>query len=172
MSVGFLLASQAGPNEGFDLTRYVWVCCVLVAGIALLGFGFQRLFARTLRVRAAQRSLAVLDVLPLGSKQRLLVVRCYDRSFLLGCGEREVRRIAELDVDDGLVPARGARRTEGERSGSPAAAPAEAPVGGTSSREAAGFAERLLRVDRTEKRTDRRDSPERSELLGGRGILG
>lgn len=33
----------------------------------------------------------------LGSKQRLAVVRCYDRTFALGLGEKEIALIAELD---------------------------------------------------------------------------
>ena len=48
--------------------------------------------------KAAKRSLQVIDVLPLGSRQRLAVVRCYDRTFLLGLGERELSLITELDA--------------------------------------------------------------------------
>ena len=44
-----------------------------------------------------ERSLSVLDVLPLGGKRRLAVVRCYDRTFVLGLGDREISAIAELD---------------------------------------------------------------------------
>ena len=51
-----------------------------------------------MRARAARRSLQVLDVLPLGGKQRLAVVRCYDRTFLLGLGEKEVGLVSELDA--------------------------------------------------------------------------
>jgi flagellar biogenesis protein FliO len=35
--------------------------------------------------------------LPLGGKQRLAVVRCYDRTFALGLGEKEVSLVAEID---------------------------------------------------------------------------
>jgi flagellar biogenesis protein FliO len=41
--------------------------------------------------------MQVVDVLPLGGKQRLMVVRCYDRTFLIGLGERETSLVAELD---------------------------------------------------------------------------
>jgi len=47
---------------------------------------------------ASRRSLQVLDVLPLGGKQRVCVVRCYDRTFALGVGDKEVALIAEIDA--------------------------------------------------------------------------
>jgi len=85
----------AGP----DLTRYFLVCGLLIAGLLAIAWVFRRFVAGHLRVRAAKRSLQVLDVLPLAGKQKLVVVRCYDRSFLLGLGEKEVRSIAELDLE-------------------------------------------------------------------------
>jgi flagellar biogenesis protein FliO len=87
-------AAAADP----DLSRYLAVTGLLVLAIAALAFGFRRLVAGAWRQRAARRSLAVVDVLPLGGKRRLSVVRCYDRTFLLGLGEREVTLIAELDA--------------------------------------------------------------------------
>lgn len=89
-------ASLGGP----DLSRYFLVCGLLVACIAILGLAFRGLFARTLKLRAAKRSLQVVDVLPLGGKQRLVVVRCYDRVFLLGQGDKELTRLAELHGDE------------------------------------------------------------------------
>jgi flagellar biogenesis protein FliO len=50
--------------------------------------------------------LAVVDVLPLGKRQRAVVVRCYDRNFLIGLGEKEVSLLAELDLEDGQVQVR------------------------------------------------------------------
>ena len=79
-----LEATNLGGTSGPDLTRYFLVCGGLLLLAALLGFGFRRVVGRTLSARAAQRSLQVIDVLPLGGKQKLAVVRCYDRSFLLG----------------------------------------------------------------------------------------
>ena len=86
----------AGP----DLTRYVLVCAALLLGILGTAYLFKRFLAGTVRRRAAKRSLRVVDVLPLGGKQKLVVVRCYDRSFLLGLGEKELSSIAELDVEN------------------------------------------------------------------------
>lgn len=83
----------AGP----DLTRYLLVCGLLVGGIVGVGLLTRRVLGHSLKVRAAKRSLQVTDVLPLGGKQRLLVVRCFDRSFLIGQGEKELSTIAELD---------------------------------------------------------------------------
>jgi flagellar protein FliO/FliZ len=97
-------AADLGGTSGPDLTRYLLVCGCLLVLVALLAFGFRRLVGRTLATRAARRSLQVVDVLPLGGKQRLAVVRCYDRTFLLGLGDKELASIAELDRAD--VPER------------------------------------------------------------------
>jgi flagellar biogenesis protein FliO len=87
-----------GGTEGPDLTRYLVVSSVLLLGVAALAFAFRRLVGKNLVAKAARRSLQVMDVLPVGSRQRLAVVRCYDRTFLLGLGERELSLITELDA--------------------------------------------------------------------------
>ena len=33
----------------------------------------------------------------MGGKQKLAVVRCYDRAFLIGLGDKEISSISELD---------------------------------------------------------------------------
>jgi len=91
-------ATLLGGTEGPDLTRYLAVCAGLLLGVGGLAWAARRFLARTLRERAAKRSLQVVDVLPLGGKQRLAVVRCYDRTFLLGIGEKEVSLVSELDA--------------------------------------------------------------------------
>ena len=93
------LVPEVGPGSGPDLTRYFVVCACAILGLLGLAYVFRRFAARHLRAHAARRSLQVLDVLPLGGKQKLVVVRCYDRSFLLGLGEKEVRSIAELELE-------------------------------------------------------------------------
>lgn len=101
LSLAFLpdpeLAAGLGGTEGPDLTRYFTVCAILIVVTGLVAWGSRRLFAGSLKQRAAKRSLQTLDVLPLGGKQKLVVVRCYDRVFALGVGDREVCPIAELD---------------------------------------------------------------------------
>jgi len=102
LSLALLPIAQEGGNrfggtEGPDLSRYLTVCIVLIVAIGGLAYGFKRLVAGNLKTRAGKRSLQVLDVLPLGGKQRLAVVRCYDRTFALGLGDKEVTAIAELD---------------------------------------------------------------------------
>lgn len=89
--------TRFGGTEGPDLTRYVTVCVVLIVAISGLAYGFKRLVANNVKTRAGKRSLKILDVLPLGGKQRLAVVRCYDRTFAIGLGDKEVTAIAELD---------------------------------------------------------------------------
>jgi flagellar biogenesis protein FliO len=90
-------AGPLGGTQGPDLTRYFLVCAVLIAATAGVTWGLKRLLAHNLKLRAAQRSLQVIDVLGLGGKRQVAVVRCYDRTFVLGLGEREVSAIAELD---------------------------------------------------------------------------
>jgi flagellar biogenesis protein FliO len=94
----------ADAGSGPDLTRYLLVCGLLIGCVAALGWVFKRFLSGRLKARAAQRSLQIMDVLPLGGKQRLAVVRCYDRTFALGLGEKEISLIAELDAV--IAPAR------------------------------------------------------------------
>jgi len=104
MPIAHYLLNVQEANTGPDLTRYALVCFALLLGILGVAYLFKRFLADSLRRKAAQRSLRVVDVLPLGGKQKLVVVSCYDRSFLLGLGEKEVSSIAELDVE-GAAPA-------------------------------------------------------------------
>lgn len=94
-----LVTSAAGG--GLDLSGYLWTCGLLVLGIAGIGWGLRRILAGTVAARAAKRSLRVVDVLPLGGRKKLAVVSCYDRTFLLGLGDKEVGVVAELDTDGG-----------------------------------------------------------------------
>jgi len=90
-------AAALGGTQGPDLTRYFVVCSLLLIGILGLTWGFRRIVGRSLSTRAAKRSLQIMDVLPMGGKRKLAVVRCYDRTFLMGMGERELSLVAELD---------------------------------------------------------------------------
>lgn len=100
-----LVLAVLAPPAGPDLTRYFVVCAAMVAAIGMLAFFFKKLVAGSLRAKASKRSLQMVDVLPLGGKQKLVVVRCYDRTFALGVGEREVGLIAELDPVHAEAPA-------------------------------------------------------------------
>ena len=96
-AINTILIAQSGANTGPDLTRYFVVCGVLLGAITLLAWGFKKLIAGNLSARAAKRNLQILDVLPMGGKQKLAVVRCYDRTFLVGLGDKEISPISELD---------------------------------------------------------------------------
>jgi len=110
MPIALLLAPVVQDvNNGPDLTRYALVCFGLLLGILGVAYLFKRFLADSLRRKASRRSLHVVDVLPLGGKQKLVVVSCYDRNFLLGLGEKEVNSIAELDVEDVDDPGRSSR---------------------------------------------------------------
>lgn len=101
MPFAILLVPELAPATGPDLTRYFVVCALVIVALLAALWVFRRFVAERLKARAAKRSLQVLDVLPLSAKHKLVVVRCYDRSFLLGLGEKEVRSIAELDLESG-----------------------------------------------------------------------
>jgi flagellar biogenesis protein FliO len=116
MPIAVLLrqAREVSGPQGPDLTRYLFVCLGLLGLVVLLAFLFRRFVAEHVKRRAAGRSLRIADVLPLGGKQKLVVVRCYDRSFLLGLGAAEVCSIAELD------PQEPSAETTDEREAEPA----------------------------------------------------
>lgn len=88
----------AGVAQGPDMTRYALVCVGLLVAIVGVAALLKRLVGAAVARRAAARSMQVIDVLPLGGKHRLAVVRCYDRTFLLGLGEKELSSICELDA--------------------------------------------------------------------------
>jgi len=104
MSTAVLSAEGPLPAAGPDLSNYLLVCAGLLAFVLALAWFFRRFVAESVRRRAAKRSLQVIDVLPLGGKQKLMVVRCYDRNFLLGAGDKEIRSIAELDPEAVAAP--------------------------------------------------------------------
>lgn len=91
-------SDPGGLAQGPMLTQYLLVCAGMLALVVLLAFGFRKFVAGHLLAKASARSLRVVEVLPLGARRQLSVVRCYDRTFLLGLGEKEVQLIAELDA--------------------------------------------------------------------------
>jgi flagellar biogenesis protein FliO len=95
-------AAARAAREGPDWNRYVLVCVLLLFVLAALAWGMRALMSGSTRIGGARRSLQVLDVLPLGGKQRVCVVRCYDRTFALGVGDKEVGLIAEIDAETSL----------------------------------------------------------------------
>jgi flagellar biogenesis protein FliO len=97
LAPALLAQSTRQGAQGPDLTRYLLVCVLLLVALGALGWGMKKLVAGAVRQRADKRSLQVMDLMPLGGKQRLAVVRCYDRTFALGLGEKEIALIAELD---------------------------------------------------------------------------
>lgn len=116
--------SAGGP----DMTRYLLVCALLLGLIGLAAWLFKRFIGTAVRTRAAKRSLQIVDVLPLGGKQRMCVVRCYDRTFALGLGDKEVALIAELDAVVEPAPAPGKSFASLLKLGAEAPTDGEAPV--------------------------------------------
>lgn len=103
LQLGRAAGAAAGTREPLtaghapDLTWLMTVVVVMVLVIGVIAWGFRKVVAGSLKARASQRDLAVLDVLPLGGKRQLAVVRCFDRTFALGLGEKDVSLVAELD---------------------------------------------------------------------------
>jgi flagellar biogenesis protein FliO len=176
--------------QGLDMTRYALVCLGLVAMILVLGWGFKRLLAGNLRLRAGQRSMSVVDVLPLGGKRQLAVVRCYDRTFLLGLGERDVSLVTELDVDEdveGTLPQRAAKpqvaaapkparfggllQSALERWSPPDEAPRPADPDPRAEREARAAVE-LTRTAPAPTQPEPAPAPETASPSLGRGVVG
>ena len=142
LPAAFETASKAGLGgvEGPDLTRYFAVCGALLLGVLGLAWAFRRVVGRSLKQRAAKRSLQVMDVLPMGGKQKLAVVRCYDRTFLMGLGEKELSLVAELDPV--IAPEEEPTPLEGDRQAFASVlerAPAQAPRRSAAPRRAAGL---------------------------------
>jgi flagellar biogenesis protein FliO len=109
-------AATAAPaiaplGAGPDLARYLLVCGGMIALLLGCAYLLRRLVRGAQSARAARRSLQMLDLLPLGGKQRLAVVRCYDRTFVLGLGDKEVALVAELDPELDRAPARSTPTT-------------------------------------------------------------
>jgi len=188
------VAEQAGTALP-DLSRYLLLCGGLILFVAAFGWLVRRTLAGSLRARARRRSLRVLDVLPLGGRQKLSVVHCYDRTFLLGLGDKEVRLIAELDGEGTgapaepevapveLTPLAGARKSFAQALATlrarpvPGAAPAARPASGPASRPTSRVARREPRVapDPPAARGAEPDSdrgPVHGRLGDGEGLLG
>jgi flagellar biosynthetic protein FliO len=107
-------AAELGGSSGPDLTRYLIACAGLILLLGGLAWIARRYLASSLKARAGRRALQVLDMLPLGGKQRLAVVRCYDRAFFVGLGDKEVSLLCELDAGTLPAPETGATSTEAQ----------------------------------------------------------
>ena len=144
VAVGSARTADLGGSSGPDLTRYLIACAGLILLLGGLAWVARRYLSSTLKARAGRRALQVLDMLPLGGKQRLAVVRCYDRAFFVGLGDKEVSLLCELDA--GTLP--------------------EAESGATST-EAQSFADLITRVrPRAAKADPARPLMQREGILG------
>lgn len=98
-------STLSGPHPGPDmgqLASYLGISLAMILLVAGGGLLVHRLLRGGWRVRAAQRSLRVVDLLPLAGKNQLAVVQVYDRTLVLGIGEGGVRLVTEWDADGPL----------------------------------------------------------------------
>ena len=94
------LMADVPQAQGPDLTRYFAVLGGVALVLLLLAFGLKRLVSNsTLGLRKGRKGMQVVEVLSLGSRRQVAVIRCYDRTFALGLGEKSVAVIAELDAE-------------------------------------------------------------------------
>jgi flagellar biogenesis protein FliO len=113
LNLALLELGAARPDlgvDGPDLGAMTAVIAAFLVALVAIGYGVRRLLGSAWRARAARRSLSVLDVLPLGGRLQLVVVRCYDRTLALGLGDRNVSLLAELDSE--LVTAEATKSAE------------------------------------------------------------
>ncbi|MCA9002284.1 MAG: flagellar biosynthetic protein FliO [Planctomycetes bacterium] len=100
MLLQLALIQDLPQPQGPDLTRYFAVLGGVAIVLVMTAYGLKKVVAKGgFRMKGAARSLEVLEVLPLGSRRQMAVVRCYDRTFALGLGEKNVSMLAELDAD-------------------------------------------------------------------------
>ncbi|MDF1839428.1 MAG: flagellar biosynthetic protein FliO, partial [Planctomycetota bacterium] len=86
--------------QGPDLSRYFAVLGGVAVILVLSAFGVRKLIHKGgFGLKGSKRSLEIVDVLPMGSRRQVAVVRCYDRTFALGLGEKSVSLLAELDAE-------------------------------------------------------------------------
>ncbi len=86
--------------QGPDLSRYFAVLGGVAVILVLSAFGIRKLIAKGgFGLKGSKRSLEIVDVLPMGSRRQVAVIRCYDRTFALGLGEKSVSLLAELDAE-------------------------------------------------------------------------
>lgn len=98
MLCGTHLALAAGTDP--DLTRYLVVSGALLGALFLAAFLVRRIAGGgALSASRTRRSMQIVDAVSLGGSKRALVMRCYDRTFLVGVGDKEVCSIAELDAE-------------------------------------------------------------------------
>ena len=90
-------ASAVDADPGPDLNQYLLISAAMVVLVGAVGWFLQRTMSGSIRARAHKRSLRVIDVLPMGGKKKLAVVRVYDRTFVLGLGDKEISIVSELD---------------------------------------------------------------------------
>ncbi len=94
------LAADASQAQGPDLTRYFAVLGGVALVLILLAVGLKRLVSHsTFGIGRQRKGMQVLEVVSLGARRQMAVVRCYDRTFALGLGEKQVALIAELDSE-------------------------------------------------------------------------
>lgn len=108
-------APTGGPFPGPDMGQfasYLGISLALILMVAAGGFVVHRMVRGGWRLRAAQRSLRVVDLLPLAGKNQLAVVQVYDRTLVLGIGDGGVRLVTEWDADGPLPSGPAPREPE------------------------------------------------------------
>ena len=101
--------AQAGPSIASELFALVVPLVLVVVGLLVVLYLARRRFGLT----GHDAPLSVVQILPVGPRERLVVVRTRGgRTFVVGTSAQSVRLVAHLDEDD-LLPAAGEETTVG-----------------------------------------------------------
>ncbi len=87
------------PATEPDMTRYLVVSGALLGALFLASFLVRRLVGSSRLSLGSRKGIQILEAASLGGSKKAVVVRCYDRTFLVGVGDKEVCSIAELDSE-------------------------------------------------------------------------
>jgi flagellar protein FliO/FliZ len=100
MNLFLLLLQEAPPDEinfGALIFRMVLFTGIIVVLIYVVLKKFLPMLARTTGLR--ERSVKILERLPLDQKRSLLVIEVQEKCYLLGVGEGQINVLMELDRD-------------------------------------------------------------------------
>jgi flagellar protein FliO/FliZ len=103
MSAEAVSEAPAGSSVGGELLAILLPLAFIIAGLLLV----LRLVRRRYGLTGPDAPLAILQILPLGPRERLVLVKSRSgRVFTIGVGAQSVNFITDLDADD-VTPAGG-----------------------------------------------------------------
>jgi len=96
--IGLLLCSRqamAAPNDHLDLATTFGSLLFVIALILFLAWVLKRMRVPTF---GNQKGLSIVRQLPVGTKERIVIVQAGEEQFLVGVTSQSVQLIAKLDA--------------------------------------------------------------------------